>query len=1033
MEGSTKRVLIIVAGVLLVLVGIYAALGTMLAPRLIREQAQEWTKTNLGQDLALGEIKVDPFGFKVDISAIAIPAADPMVSIRHLHLNFAASSIFTDSYRFDAVRIESPQVKAIIGEDGKLNLLKLVPPPNPDPLPPVLISELDVRDGAAFVADYSRSNRPEKRLAPIAFNLQDFHTTRDEGGGFRLTGQSERGEAFTFRGKVSMAPIASHGGLVIRNLRADSIQAFAGDLIPVVLKDGLLSLDVAYAAAYGDAGTTLKAALPVIAFNTVSIAGKPDMLRADISAGSLAIADTRFDLAIPQGGEMESTASVGGIRVRDARLVGTGPAAGEVIALASADIDGISAVPAKGSLSIGAIRLAGLDTSTTRARNGAIGLMALVPPSRPAEAGAAALPMPSIGEFSLTDAKIRLVDKAVTPATTWVVAPLTISARGEETTAGSAAGTGPLKVSISGNLNGKSAFSANGTVDPTAVTADMAVRMANFPIASAVPYTVDYPALRLVSGTASADGRVRYGPKAMGYTGNASVDNLELIETYQNSDLVAFKRLGLTGIDATPNRLVVERATLSAPYGNLIILQDGTLNFQRLVTMNPTPIVTPAADAAPPPKLTRAQRREQEKRLLAEKQATAAAARAALAAPMKQPDIPVLVKRLDIERGTLGFADNSLRPAFAARIEGVNGQITNISNRPDAVAKVKLDGYVIDKFSPVTIAGEINAMQFDRRTRMDVAFRNIELPVFNPYSGRFAGYSIAKGKLTTELAYTIDNRALDAKHHIVIDQLEWGEATDSKEKVSLPLKFATSLLKDKNGVIELDVPVTGTLDDPEFRIGPIVWKIIGNLLEKAVTAPFRALGDLFGGKEDVQFVDFEPGSAAVPMEARSNLSGIAKGLAEKRELRLDIPSGPGLALDATALADRKIASAAMAKEVKKGEAADLATLDPDKRHDRLEDLYKARMKASPNYPEDGGKEEKDVRKARETEWLMAELRKAFQPGPAELATLGRTRAEAVRVALLEGATDVDPARVFLSARDSAAEKDGKARMELKLE
>ena len=249
----------------------------------------------------------------------------------------------------------------------------------------------------------------------------------------------------------------------------------------------------------------------------------------------------------------------------------------------------------------------------------------------------------------------------------------------------------------------------------------------------------------------------------------------------------------------------------------------------------------------------------------------------------------------------------------------------------------------------------------------------------------------------------------------------------------MPIKFATSLLKDKNGVIELDVPVSGTLVDPSFKLGPIIWKVIGNLFEKVLTAPFRALGDLFGSKEDVQFVDFAPGSASVPTDAASNLAGIAKGLADKPELRLDIPSGPGLPLDAQGLADGKIATAAMAKEVKKGEPADLSALALATRHDRLHDLYKVRFRAGPKVPEGPAGETKEDRRTREIDWMMAELRKSFAPTPAELAALGKARAEAVRLALLEGGTAVDPARLFLSGRESATEKDGKARMELKLE
>jgi hypothetical protein len=150
------------------------------------------------------------------------------------------------------------------------------------------------------------------------------------------------------------------------------------------------------------------------------------------------------------------------------------------------------------------------------------------------------------------------------------------------------------------------------------------------------------------------------------------------------------------------------------------------------------------------------------------------------------------------------------------------------------------------------------------RPREQVAFSNIELPMFNPYSGVYAGYSIAKGKLSTRFTYHIANRALQAEHHVIVDQLQWGQASANKARVSWPVRLATALLKDSHGVIRLDVPVRGTLDDPTFRLGPIIWKIIGNVITKAVTAPFRFLGSLFAGAEKAQFVDFAPGSAQLP-------------------------------------------------------------------------------------------------------------------------------------------------------------------------
>lgn len=1025
---------IVAAAAVALLVALYAAAGYLWAPRLIQAEAQAWTRDKLKQELAIGEVKVDPFRFTVDISGIAIPAGAPMVRVKDLHVNFAARSLFGESYRFDEIRVVEPEVDAIVRPDGKLNLLDLVPPPNPDPFPPVLIADLNVVRGKALLADQSKPNRPDALLTPIGFRLQNLHTTRDEGGGFRLEGRSDADEVFVWKGHVSMAPIASRGGLAIRGLKAESVQEFAGDALPAALTGGLMDLDLAYTASYGDKGFAASARLPKFLLKGLAVAGGPRLVNADLSVGGVSLAGIEADARMPPGGEMTGSFAVGDMALRAIAVTGTGPAKGQDLALKAADIEGVRIDPATRALSIGALRLSGLDTGVTRDPRGNISLMKLIPAAAPAPAPASAAParaeappLPAIGEISLTDARIRFVDQAVKPVSTWTVTPLTVSARG------TGAPGAPLKLAVSGRLNGATTFSASGDVNPAAPSADLGVKLAGFPVKAGVPYTIDFPALEIVSGTVSADGRVRYSAKDMGYRGAVTVDDLEMVETYQRTDLVRWKRLQLEGIDATAKRASIERARVTQPYSNVTIFPDGTLNFQRLVTFNPQPVMPPAADAAPPPKLTRAERRAEGKRLAAEKQAAAAQARAALAAPTREPDIPVVLKRLDVVGGTMDFADFSLRPNFGAQVQGISGSLSNLSNSPRAVMQVKLDGHVIDKHSPVSISGEITPMQYDRRTHIDMAFRNIELPVFNPYSGRWAGYSIAKGKLTTELSYAIDNRALEAKHHIIIDQLEWGEATDSKEKVSMPIKFATSLLKDKNGVIELDVPVSGTLDDPSFKLGPIIWKVIGNLFEKVLTAPFRALGDLFGGKDDVQFVDFEPGSTAVPAAASSNLAGIARGLSEKPELRLDIPAGPGLPLDATSIADRKIAAAAMAKEVKKGQPADLAALEPDKRHDRLEDLYKATLKTKPAYPAGPEGEDKAARRERETQWLTAELRNSFTPTADELAALGKARAEAVRQALLQGATTVDAARLFISGRDSATEKDGKARMELKLE
>src|SRR6202035_2380110 len=223
------------------------------------------------------------------------------------------------------------------------------------------------------------------------------------------------------------------------------------------------------------------------------------------------------------------------------------------------------------------------------------------------------------------------------------------------------------------------------------------------------------------------------------------------------------------------------------------------------------------------------------------------------AAPM-----PMAIRKIVFHAGQANFSDLSVQPNFSTGIQSIEGSVIGLSSKANSRAKVDIHG-AVDAFSPVDITGEANFLSAALYTDLKMNFRNMELSVFNPYSGKFAGYNITKGKLTTEMHYKVQDRKLDAQHHIIIEQLEFGDKTESKDAVSLPIKLAVALLKDRNGVITLDLPVTGTLDDPTFRLGPIIWKVFVNIVEKAVTAPFALLGSLFGGGPDIQFIDFQPG------------------------------------------------------------------------------------------------------------------------------------------------------------------------------
>ena len=993
----------------LLLFAAYLLAGFVWAPRLIRSQAGEWVRTNLNKSIALGEIKVNPLTFKIDISDMAIPegnspAARPIVAVGHLRLGFSPLSLFQDAWRLTELSIERPFAQVTIRPDGSLNLLELVPPSHGGESPAVRIDLFSVHDGRIAYADQSRAGGPQETLTPITFTLRDFHTKKNEGGEFTLDGRSERGEGFAWRGTLSMAPIASQGHFTITGLGADTVAKFLGDRLPVTLTSGRIGVDGGYGFGYGAQGLRLNMTIARLVLNDLALDGKDKLLHGTAQIGEIG-AGLNFSIATGPKAPPPA-AALSRLTLKDVMLYGTGPVKGETIRLANAVLENAKLDYAGHRLDIGAVNLTGLNAPVAREKSNVISLsrwVSLPPASGAQDAAPAAAPWAAqLGTLTVADAAVHFEDRSVTPVARYDLAPIAVTAGGIGTDM-----TKPVQVSLTMEIDKRGRFQADGTVTPGTREADLKLSLARLPLKPAAGYLPN-PAVELRAGELGFSGAltVAGGEKlAPRFKGEASIDNLSLYERTSNSELFAWRGLKLSGIDYRADRVDIAKARLVRAVGGVAILADRSFNF--------TPLMAP-------------------------KVAVPAAAPSATA-----PAMAFKLGELDIEGGTMGFADHSIDPAFQARIEALQGSIKNISSAPDQIAAIDLKGQVIDRFSPVTIAGTANLLGYDKNTDIQVAFRNIELPIFNPYSGRYAGYAIAKGKLSTELHYKIVNRALQADHHILIDQLEWGDASANKPSVPWPVGLVTSLLKDRHGVIDLNLPVRGSLDDPTFRLGPVIWQIIGNLIEKIVTAPFALIGSLFEGADKAQYIDFTPGSSAMPAGAADGLAALAKGLGDRPALQLDIPAAPALKEDAVTLAESRIDQALMAKEIKKGQKADFASLDADEQHDRLEELYRAKLGKRPTYPEalpaldakpvvgQPVPDADQLRQKQESVWLRGELRNAFLPSGAELAALGSARATAVRDALLAKG-DIEPARVFLVTGQAAtATKDG-VRLELKL-
>lgn len=254
---------------------------------------------------------------------------------------------------------------------------------------------------------------------------------------------------------------------------------------------------------------------------------------------------------------------------------------------------------------------------------------------------------------------------------------------------------------------------------------------------------------------------------------------------------------------------------------------------------------------------------------------------------MQVPRVPIRIDTVTLQGGAVNFSDKYIKPNYSASLVEVGGRVSGLSSEESRLADINLRGK-LENSAPLEIVGKINPLAKDLFLDLKVDFRDMDLSPLSPYSGRYAGYEIQKGKLTLNLKYHIEKGKLDSENRVFLDQFTFGEAVDSPNATKLPVWLAVALLKDRSGEIHLDLPVTGSIDDPKFSIWGVVWKIIGNLLVEAATSPFALLGAVFGGGEQLSYLEFAPGIADIPATEDRKLGNLAKASHDRPSLKLEI-------------------------------------------------------------------------------------------------------------------------------------------------
>ena len=393
--------------------------------------------------------------------------------------------------------------------------------------------------------------------------------------------------------------------------------------------------------------------------------------------------------------------------------------------------------------------------------------------------------------------------------------------------------------------------------------------------------------------------------------------------------------------------------------------------------------------------------------------------------------MPIAIDAVKLVKAKATFTDRSIKPSVVTGISELTGTIKGLSSKQIAKANIALAGR-IDNVAPFKINGQINPLSKDAYTDLTFNLANMDLTTAAPYTGKYVGYPITKGKMSLDLKYKVSQKHLDAENKMLVDQLTLGESTESPDATSLPVRLALALLKDRKGQIDIDLPVKGDLNDPDFKYGRALLKVLGNLITKIAASPFTLMGKLIpggGDAEELQYLEFDPGAVAVVATELKKIEAIAKGLDERPGLRLEVTGTADPVRDGKVLALQKLNAQLLARWQRgKGisKQADLPIVEEER---AIKELFDQQRSLQPvAAPAEGAQLPS---KPPTIEEMRQQLVAAIPVPDSELRLLAQQRAEQVRGQLIVDGKLADE-RVFLTEVDLTASDHEKVRSRLNI-
>ncbi|CAI8743056.1 DUF748 domain-containing protein [Pseudomonas sp. IT-P44] len=971
MKPHMPKGLIRAIGALLTALALYSLLGFLILPGIALRVANQQLANYATTPATIQRIELNPFSLEVTLWGLIIgEPGKEQVGFERLYANLQIDSLWTKALHLSDIELDKPKTEILFGKDGKLNLLGLFKLPASEPTP----ADPDAKPFPLRVeriklvggALHFKDDRPSEAIEFLYDKLD-----------FELNNLSTLPDD---NADMTLVAIGPNGGQI------DWTGNFS--LIPIASEGKLKITD-------GQMKTFwpyVRDALPLVLENGVlnlSTDYKLNLSKeTELLLNNVAVSVAPFAIKAPDGRPLAK--------------------------LARLDITDTTVDLAKQQVVVGKIRSNKLETWAALEADGQLDWQKLFasqpskaaakakaePASTPAAADSPETPAaPSkpwqvlLKDVQLRDYQVHLADRKTQPAVTLDLTPLNLDLQNFDSLNGS-----PFTLKLDTGVGKQGKITAEGEVNLAPVSAKLNVQTKDIDLRVAQSYITPFIRLELRSGMLGSDLAVNLKstePLAFSVTGRAQIDQLHTLDTLKTRDFLKWQQVVVEGLNYQHgDSLSIDKVNLFQPYVRFMINDDRTTNIDDLLIPQPPDSGAKTAAAKP---------------------------------VSKDKPLGIHIGGIAINDGSANFADFSLTPNFATAVQQLNGQIGTIDSRQAKPATVDIKGKV-DRYAPVTIKGSVNP--FDPMARLDIAtsFKRVELTTLTPYSGKFAGYRIRKGRLNLDLHYLITKGQLKAENKVVVEQLQLGEKVDSPDAVSLPLKLAIALLKDVDGKISIELPVSGDLNNPQFSIMPIVWQTLRNLIVKAAAAPFKMIGGLVsGGSEDLGTVSFAPGSSDLSKDAEGSLVKLSNALKERPALRLEIEGTAAASSDGPLIAEQRLEREYQYNYYKmlqrRGDKvpaqASLLQVPDGEKGPLLEGIYRTRLKTQPPA------EWKDLGKEERTAKMRADVIKFWSTSDVLLRQLGQDRASSIKDYLVDKGQLADDRVYFIDASLGEAESDGR--------